>query len=230
MGLEHPRMIEVPLLTPRSVVAVGALRDARQVVGGARGGVGLTEDLLAADDRFWRLIDHPNRLTFAEAARRALDAERSRRPVPGAWGAIERARGLAESAGVNGDAREPRAARAGSSPPARARLRRRVDRRGRGRALVGIWLAVGGAAIVLGRRRLGPRPEPVAAASSPERAADCRRRGRGRRDGGRSPIFSIRWLRATSQASRPTRRRSTRRFARCRRRSRRSRSAPVDHR
>jgi hypothetical protein len=65
---------------------------AREVV------IGLTEDLLAADDRFWRLIDHPNRLPFADAARRALDAERSRRPVPGPWGAIERARGLAESA------------------------------------------------------------------------------------------------------------------------------------
>jgi len=54
--------------------------------------VGLTEDLLAADDRIWRLIEHPDRLAFADAARIALDAERSQRPVPGAWGAIERAR------------------------------------------------------------------------------------------------------------------------------------------
>ena len=64
---------------------------AREVV------VGLTEDLLARDDRFWRLIDHPHRLSFAEAARLALDAERGRQPVPGTWGAIERARGLARS-------------------------------------------------------------------------------------------------------------------------------------
>ena len=93
MGLEHPRMIEVPLLSPQlsslwvRFVTRAKWSVAREVV------VGLTEDLLAADDRFWRLIDHPNRLTFAEAARRALDAERSQRPVPGAWGAIERARG-----------------------------------------------------------------------------------------------------------------------------------------
>jgi uncharacterized protein YbjT (DUF2867 family) len=62
------------------------------------GVVGLTEDLLAADDRFWHLTDHLNRLPFADAARRALDAERSRRRVPGAWGAVERARRLTESA------------------------------------------------------------------------------------------------------------------------------------
>jgi len=64
---------------------------AREVV------VGLTEDLLARDDHFWRLIDHPHRLGFADAARRALDAELRRKPVPGAWGVIERARGLAPS-------------------------------------------------------------------------------------------------------------------------------------
>ena len=98
MGLEHPRMIEVPLLSPHlsslwvRFVTRAKWSVAREVV------IGLTEDLLAADDRFWRLIDHPDRLPFADAARRALDAERSQRPVPGAWGAIERARGLAESA------------------------------------------------------------------------------------------------------------------------------------
>ena len=59
-------------------------------------GVGLTEDLLARDDRFWRLIDHPNRLTFAQAARLALDGERNQEPVGGTWGAIEHARGLRE--------------------------------------------------------------------------------------------------------------------------------------
>jgi uncharacterized protein YbjT (DUF2867 family) len=98
MGLGHPRMVELPLLSPRlsslwvRFVTRAQWSVAREVV------VGLTEDLLATDDGFWSLIDHPDRLPFAEAARRALDAERSRRrPVPGAWGAVERARGLAES-------------------------------------------------------------------------------------------------------------------------------------
>ncbi len=97
MGLEHPRMLEVPLLSPRlsslwvRFVTRARWSVAREIV------VGLTEDLLARDESFWRLIDHPNRRTFAEAARLALDAERSRGAVPGTWGAIERARGLAQS-------------------------------------------------------------------------------------------------------------------------------------
>jgi uncharacterized protein YbjT (DUF2867 family) len=97
MGLEHPRMLEVPLLSPRlsslwvRFVTRARWSVAREIV------VGLTEDLLARDDSFWQLVDHPNRLTFAEAARLALDAERSRGSAPGAWGAIERARGLAQT-------------------------------------------------------------------------------------------------------------------------------------
>jgi len=92
MGLKHPHMVGVPLLSPHlsslwvRFVTRAKWSVAREVV------VGLTEDLLAADDRFWRLIEHPDRLAFADAARIALDAERSQRPVPGAWGAIERAR------------------------------------------------------------------------------------------------------------------------------------------
>jgi hypothetical protein len=58
--------------------------------------VGLADDLLARDDRFWQLIDHPNRLTFAEAVRIALSTEQRRQPVTGTWGAIEQARGLRE--------------------------------------------------------------------------------------------------------------------------------------
>ncbi|MBK6849082.1 MAG: hypothetical protein IPG96_16625 [Proteobacteria bacterium] len=58
--------------------------------------IGLTEDLLAQDDRFWQLIGHPQRLAFAEAAGLALAAERGDSRVPGAWGAIERARGLSK--------------------------------------------------------------------------------------------------------------------------------------
>jgi uncharacterized protein YbjT (DUF2867 family) len=93
MRLRHPRMIEVPLLTPRlsslwvRFVTRANWSVAREVV------VGLVDDLLARDDRFWGLIDHPNRLTFAEAARIALAAEQR---AVGTWGAIEHARGLRE--------------------------------------------------------------------------------------------------------------------------------------
>jgi len=97
MGLEHPRMIEVPLLSPHlsslwvRFVTRAKWSVAREVV------IGLTEDLLAGDGRFWKLIGHPHRLSFAEAARVALDAERGDRRVEGTWGAIERVRGLSKS-------------------------------------------------------------------------------------------------------------------------------------
>ena len=94
MGLRHPRTIAVPLLSPRlsslwvRFVTRAKWSVAREVV------VGLTEDLLAHDDRFWQLVGHPQRMPFAEAARRALDAERPRASLVGAWGAVERLRGL----------------------------------------------------------------------------------------------------------------------------------------
>jgi uncharacterized protein YbjT (DUF2867 family) len=94
MGLPPPRTLEVPLLTPRlsslwvRFVTRARWSVAREVV------LGLSDDLLARDDRFWQLVDHPERLAFAEAARRALDAERGEGPVPGAWGVIERTRGF----------------------------------------------------------------------------------------------------------------------------------------
>lgn len=97
MGLRHPHMIAVPFLSPRlsslwvRFVTRAQWSVAREVV------VGLTEDLLAQEDRFWQLIEHPRRLSFAEAARLALDAERDDRRVQGTWGAIERARGLSKS-------------------------------------------------------------------------------------------------------------------------------------
>jgi uncharacterized protein YbjT (DUF2867 family) len=96
LGLRRPRMIEVPLLSPRlsslwvRFVTRAKWSVAREVV------VGLTEDLLARHDRFWQLIDHPQRLTFADAARVAIDAERREGPVTGAWGAVERTRRLSE--------------------------------------------------------------------------------------------------------------------------------------
>jgi uncharacterized protein YbjT (DUF2867 family) len=95
MGLPHPRMVEVPLLTPRlsslwvRFVTRAQWSVAREVV------VGLTDDLLARDDRFWQLIGHPQRRPFAEAAQLALIAEQKAGPIAGAWGAIERMRGVA---------------------------------------------------------------------------------------------------------------------------------------
>jgi uncharacterized protein YbjT (DUF2867 family) len=97
MGLPHPRMVGLPLLSPRlsslwvRFVTRAEWSIAREVV------VGLTDDLLAHDDRFWKLIDHPHRLSFADAARLALDSERGEGGVAGAWGAIERLRGLSKS-------------------------------------------------------------------------------------------------------------------------------------
>jgi uncharacterized protein YbjT (DUF2867 family) len=94
MGLAHPRTLDVPLLTPRlsslwvRFVTRANWTVAREVV------VGLNADLLARDDRFWGMIDHRDRLSFAQAARAALDAE-GREHVEGGWGVIERVRGLA---------------------------------------------------------------------------------------------------------------------------------------
>lgn len=97
MGLPPPRAVEVPLLSPRlsslwvRFVTRARWAVAREVV------IGLTEDLLARDDHFWTLIGHPRRLSFAEAARLALDAERGASDARGLWGALERARGRARS-------------------------------------------------------------------------------------------------------------------------------------
>jgi len=94
LGLEPPRMLEVPLLSPRlsslwvRFVTRAQWSVAREVV------VGLTEDLLAQDDRFWQLVGHPQRLAFAEAAQRARDAERGQGRAQGTWGVIERVRGV----------------------------------------------------------------------------------------------------------------------------------------
>ena len=93
LGLPRPRMVQLPLLTPRlsslwvRFVTRARWAVAREIV------VGLTSDLLAGDDRFWRLIDHEARLGFADAAARALAAERREAPIAGGgWARIERAR------------------------------------------------------------------------------------------------------------------------------------------
>jgi uncharacterized protein YbjT (DUF2867 family) len=67
--------LEVPLLTPRlsalwlKLVARTDFALARELV------VGLRDDLLPEDDRFWTLIGHTPLLSFDEAARRALAGE-----------------------------------------------------------------------------------------------------------------------------------------------------------
>jgi hypothetical protein len=87
MHLDPPLAIQVPLLTPRlsahwvRFVTRARWSVAREVV------LGLEHDVLARDDRFWRRIGHPMRLSFAQAVDRALAADA---PAPGAWGAVER--------------------------------------------------------------------------------------------------------------------------------------------
>jgi uncharacterized protein YbjT (DUF2867 family) len=91
LDLGRPRMLDVPLLTPHlsslwvRFVTRADWAVAREVV------VGLSSDLLANDDRFWHAIGHAQRLSFAEAARRAIAAE-PQAPPRGVWGLIERVR------------------------------------------------------------------------------------------------------------------------------------------
>jgi len=67
--------IKVPLLTPR-LSALWLRLVTRTDFGLARELVlGLQEDLLPKDGRFWQLIAHTQLLSFDEAARRALAAE-----------------------------------------------------------------------------------------------------------------------------------------------------------
>lgn len=92
LGLPPPPRVAVPLLSPElsslwiRFVTRARWSVAHQLV------LGLEGDLLAHDDRFWHLIGHEERLRFAEAARRALEAERREaRPMGGAWAVVERA-------------------------------------------------------------------------------------------------------------------------------------------
>ena len=69
LGVGRPFMIEVPFVTPRlsthwvRLVTRAEWSVAREIV------VGLKDDLLATDDRFWGLIGHRDLLHFEEAAR-----------------------------------------------------------------------------------------------------------------------------------------------------------------
>jgi uncharacterized protein YbjT (DUF2867 family) len=91
VGLRKPLMIQVPFLSPRlsshwvRFVTRAEWSVAREVV------VGLKTDLIARDDRFWSLIEHPERQSFDQAVHNALKGERARPPLQGAWAWIERA-------------------------------------------------------------------------------------------------------------------------------------------
>jgi len=90
LGHARPRIVEVPVLTPRlsaqwvRLVTRARWQVAREIV------IGLVDDLLARDDRFWQLVGREQLLGFREAAARALAAERAAAPVRGPWGTVER--------------------------------------------------------------------------------------------------------------------------------------------
>jgi uncharacterized protein YbjT (DUF2867 family) len=90
LGLRPPLMLEVPFLTPwlsslwLRLVTRSDWSVAREVV------VGLTEDLLAVDGRFWQEIGPPGPEGFADAARRVIQEERAGSALRGFWGAEER--------------------------------------------------------------------------------------------------------------------------------------------
>lgn len=93
LGVGPPWIIEVPFLSPRlsshwvRLVTRADWSVAREVV------LGLKHDLIARDDRFWRLVRHTTLLSFREAARRAIDAEAAAMARPGGvWGRLERLR------------------------------------------------------------------------------------------------------------------------------------------
>jgi uncharacterized protein YbjT (DUF2867 family) len=83
------RALEVPLLTPQlsalwlKLVTRTDFTLARELV------LGLREDLLPKDDRFWGLIGHANRVSFDEAARRALAGEARQTGVRGRVARLE---------------------------------------------------------------------------------------------------------------------------------------------
>ena len=76
LGLRPPLMVEVPVLSPWlsshwiHVVTRAEWGVAREIV------LGLAHDLLARNDDYWTLIGHDTRISFREAARRAVADER----------------------------------------------------------------------------------------------------------------------------------------------------------
>jgi membrane protease YdiL (CAAX protease family) len=118
---------------------------AREVV------VGLTDDLLADSDRFWRLVGHPERLTFTVAAAHALETERGESPVAGPWGMVERARARIASA-VRRDS--TRGIGPANSTPFAAAIVLMWCIAAASAGRIGIWPAMGGAALLLGAAAL----------------------------------------------------------------------------
>jgi hypothetical protein len=83
-------MIPFPFLSPRisslwlRLVTRADWAVAREIV------IGLKEDLLAEDGRFWSMIGHQRLVAFDEAARRALVEEKQTGAAsPGFWGRVE---------------------------------------------------------------------------------------------------------------------------------------------
>jgi uncharacterized protein YbjT (DUF2867 family) len=80
LGLSPP-MMQVPVITPRlssywiSIVTRANEHISRQLV------EGLSSDLVAPDDGFWKLVPNHTRVPFDEAARRALFAEAQALPL-----------------------------------------------------------------------------------------------------------------------------------------------------
>jgi uncharacterized protein YbjT (DUF2867 family) len=93
LGLRRPLILAVPCLSPAlsshwvRLVTRANWSVARELV------LGLAHDLLARDDFYWRLIDHEPRLTFREAARRALAEEQAGGRMGGFARALEAAVG-----------------------------------------------------------------------------------------------------------------------------------------
>ena len=90
LGLQEPVMVKVPVLTPWlsshwvRLVTRAEWSVAREIV------VGLTEDLLARDRRFWELTGHQDLIPFNAAASRALEAEAQGQPQAGSfWRFVE---------------------------------------------------------------------------------------------------------------------------------------------
>ena len=167
MGLTQPRMLAVPFLSPRvsslwiRFVTRAKWSVAREVV------VGLTEDLLARDGRFWELIQHPRAAGLCRGGQArprggASPGSRSRfmgkpraPPAPVEWYRVSRETTTAPRSGSLTLALSCIAAWLVAAACAR---------------LIGIWLAIGVTSAVLGtvvfvldRRAAGKllRPSPV---------------------------------------------------------------------
>ena len=90
LGLKPPIMVEVPVVTPWlsshwvRLVTRAQWSVAREVV------LGLGSDLLSQSHTYWTRIGHLNCCSFDEAARRALEAERSMpADISGIWKGVE---------------------------------------------------------------------------------------------------------------------------------------------